>query len=67
MAKCDICGKEPQFGHNVSHALNRTKRQFNPNIQKRTIIMGNTKRRLKVCAKCLRSLDRMIAEGKLTL
>ena len=67
MAKCDICGKGPQFGHNVSRALNRTKRQFNPNIQKRTIIVGNTKRRLKVCAKCFRSLDRMIAEGKLTL
>ena len=67
MAKCDICGKGPQFGHNVSHALNRTKRQFKPNIQKRTIIIGNTKRRLKVCAKCFRSLDKMIAEGKLTL
>ena len=67
MAKCDICGKGPQFGHNVSHALNCTNRQFKPNIQKRTIIIGNTKRRLKVCAKCLRSLDRMIAEGKLTL
>lgn len=67
MAKCDICGKEPQFGHNVSHALNRTKRQFKPNIQKRTIVIGNTKKRLRVCAKCLRSLDKMIAEGKLTL
>ncbi len=67
MAKCDICGKEPQFGHNVSHALNRTKRQFKPNIQKRTLIIGNTKRRLRVCAQCLRSLDKMIAEGKLTL
>lgn len=67
MAKCDICGKGPQFGHNVSHALNRTKRQFKPNIQKRTVIIGNTKRRLNVCAKCLRSLDKMIAEGRLTL
>lgn len=67
MAKCDICGKGPQFGHNVSHALNRTKRQFKPNIQKRTVIIGNTKRRLRVCAQCLRSLDKMIAEGKLTL
>ena len=67
MAKCDICGKGPQFGHNVSHALNRTKRQFKPNIQKRTVIIGNTKRRLRVCAKCLRSLDKMIAEGRLTL
>ena len=67
MAKCDICGKGPRFGHNVSHALNRTSRQFKPNIQKRTIIVGSTKRRLKVCAKCLRSLDRKIAEGKLTL
>jgi large subunit ribosomal protein L28 len=65
MARCEICGKEPQFGHNVSHALNRTKRRFKPNIQKRTVIISGAKRQIKVCTKCLRSLDKMIAEGKL--
>ncbi len=30
---CSVCGKGPQFGHNVSHAHNLTKRRFNPNLQ----------------------------------
>ncbi len=34
MAKrCEVCGKAPQFGNNVSHANNRTRRRFNPNLQ----------------------------------
>jgi len=34
MAKrCEVCGKGPQFGNNVSHANNRTPRRFNPNLQ----------------------------------
>ena len=34
MAKrCDVCGKGPQFGNNVSHANNKTRRRFNPNLQ----------------------------------
>ena len=35
--RCDLTGKEPQFGHNVSHANNRTNRRFNPNLQKVTL------------------------------
>ena len=31
--KCDICGKKAQIGNNVSHANNRSKRTFNPNLQ----------------------------------
>ena len=34
MAKCEICGKTPSFGHSVSHSNVRTKRQWKPNIQK---------------------------------
>ena len=30
---CDICGKGPQVGNNVSHANNKTKRRFMPNLQ----------------------------------
>ena len=34
MAKrCEICGKEPQYGHHVSHAKNRVNRRFEPNLQ----------------------------------
>jgi large subunit ribosomal protein L28 len=31
--RCDVCGKGPQFGNNVSHANNKTRRRFNPNLQ----------------------------------
>ena len=33
-AVCDVCGKGPGFGHNVSHSHRRTKRRFDPNIQR---------------------------------
>jgi large subunit ribosomal protein L28 len=53
--RCDICGKGAQFGHNVSHAHNVTKRRWNPNLQRvRAIVDGKTKR-LTVCTNCLKS------------
>ena len=38
MAVCEICGKKPQFGHNVSHSMRKTNRKFMPNIQKTKVI-----------------------------
>ena len=57
MAVCQICGKGPQFGHNVSHSMRHTKRQFKPNIQRVTIYKDGRARKLKVCTKCLKRLD----------
>ncbi len=56
MAKvCEICGKKPMYGNNVSHANNRTRRRFNPNLQKvRAQINGETKR-LTVCTSCIQA------------
>jgi large subunit ribosomal protein L28 len=52
---CEICGKRPTVGNNVSHANNRTKRRWYPNLQTvRVKIKGQTKK-LKVCTRCLRS------------
>ena len=40
-ANCDVCGKGPSFGHNISHSHRRTKRRWNPNIQRvRTLVDG---------------------------
>jgi large subunit ribosomal protein L28 len=58
MAKCDICGKGVQFGHNVSHSKKATNRQWKPNIQKVTITKDGVSRRMKVCAKCLKTLSK---------
>ncbi|GAB4247556.1 MULTISPECIES: large ribosomal subunit protein bL28 [Deferrisoma] len=53
--RCEICGKGPARGNNVSHANNRTKKILLPNIQVvRARVNGATKR-VKVCTRCLRS------------
>jgi large subunit ribosomal protein L28 len=56
MAKvCEVCGKRPVVGRNVSHAHNVTARRFEPNLQKvRALVNGGVKR-LRVCTRCLRS------------
>jgi large subunit ribosomal protein L28 len=56
MAKhCEICGKSPVVGRNVSHAHNVTARRFEPNLQRvRAVVNGGIKR-LRVCTRCLRS------------
>jgi large subunit ribosomal protein L28 len=58
MAKCDICGKTPSFGHSVSHSNVRTKRQWKPNIQKVTIYKDGKPQRMKLCTRCLRTLNK---------
>lgn len=58
MAKCEICGKAPQFGHNVSHSMRHTNRQFKANIQRIKIMQRGKMRKMKVCTRCLRTLNR---------
>ncbi|MBA7646503.1 50S ribosomal protein L28 [subsurface metagenome] len=53
--KCDLCGKSPQFGHNVSHSKRRTNRHWLPNIHPVTIVRNGRKTRLNLCTRCLRS------------
>ena len=56
MAKvCDICGKGPVTGNNVSHAHNRTRRRWLPNLQNVRALINGVVRRVKVCANCIRS------------
>jgi large subunit ribosomal protein L28 len=52
---CEVCGKGPRFGHNVSHAHNLTRAVWYPNLQKVRARFGATVRRVKVCTRCLRS------------
>jgi len=52
---CEVCGKRPVTGNNVSHAHNKTKRRFMPNLQRIKINNGGTSRRVLVCTRCIRS------------
>jgi len=57
MAKeCDICGKKPMFGNNISHAHNVTKRRWNPNLKRvRAVQPKGGVKRITVCSRCLSS------------
>ena len=56
MAKiCDICGKKPIFGNNVSHANNITKRRWNPNLQSVRALVDGKPVRLTVCTSCIKA------------
>ena len=54
-ATCDVCGKGPGFGHNISHSHRRTKRRSNPNIQRVRAVVAGSPKRLNVCTSCLKA------------
>lgn len=54
-ATCEICGKGPVYGNNVSHAHNKTRRRWNPNLQKVRAVQQGKVRQIRVCSRCLRS------------
>jgi large subunit ribosomal protein L28 len=58
MASCEVCGKSPQFGHNVSHSKVATNRQWSPNIQKVTLVVDGHPQRVSICTRCLRTMNR---------
>lgn len=53
---CEICGKKPMVGNNVSHANNKTRRRFLPNLQTVRIRESNGMvRKATVCTRCIRT------------
>jgi len=56
MAKeCFVCGKGKISGNNVSHALNRTRRSWSPNLRRVKAVVNGSNKRIRVCARCLRA------------
>ena len=52
---CDVCGKKPMTGCNVSRGHNKTKKVFKPNLQKVRAVQNGAVRSVKVCTRCIRS------------
>ena len=52
---CDICGKTPVFGKQVSHSHRRSNRRWNPNVQRVRAMVNGSPKRINVCAKCLKA------------
>ena len=57
---CDITGKRPQVGNNVSHANNKVRRRFNPNLQTKKFYIPEEGKwvTLKVAASTLRTINK---------
>ena len=56
MAKqCEICGKGTVTGRKVSHAHNVTSRTWEPNLRSIKALIAGTVKRVRVCARCIRS------------
>ncbi len=52
---CSICGKGHMLGHTVSHANNKVRRLFQPNLVTVRAKVNGTVKRVKLCTRCLRS------------
>ena len=52
---CEVCGKKPTFGNNISHSHRRTRRRWNPNIQTVRAVVGGTRRSSSVCTSCIKA------------
>ena len=52
---CYVCGKGVAFGNNVSHANNKTRRAWKPNLQVARILVDGKVTRIKVCTRCLKA------------
>lgn len=56
MAKiCEICGKKPMVGSNVSHAHNVSKRRFLPNLQTVRARVDGRVKKVTLCTRCLKA------------
>jgi len=51
---CDICGKGKQIGYKVSHANNKTKKEWLPNLQAVKIVKDGITKKAKLCSKCIK-------------
>ncbi|MCC6752749.1 MAG: 50S ribosomal protein L28 [Saprospiraceae bacterium] len=58
---CDLTGTRPMYGNRVSHSNRKTRRRFNPNLQKKSFFVPETQEwiELKVTAKALRTIDKL--------
>ena len=58
MAKCAHCGKTTTFGHNRSHSLVATRREFRPNLQRISVLEDGKMVRKVLCARCIKTLTK---------
>jgi large subunit ribosomal protein L28 len=56
--RCDVCYKSGMSGNNVSHSNRHTKTRFKANVHKQTLLIHGKVQRVKICTRCLRTLNK---------
>ncbi len=58
---CDLTGTKPMYGNKVSHSNRKTRRRFNPNLQKKTFFIPETNEwvEMKITTKALRTINKL--------
>ena len=56
--QCEICKKAGMSGNNVSHSNRHTKTRFYANVHKQTILINGVVKKIKICSRCLRTLNK---------
>ena len=58
---CQVCEKKAMYGHKVSHSNRKSNRTWAPNVQKTRISVDGRAKRLNVCTRCLRTMNKVAA------
>lgn len=53
--RCDLCGKGPMSGNTVSHANNKNRRRWLPNLRKVRAVINGSVQSIKACTQCIKS------------
>lgn len=64
---CDYCGKGIMYGNKVSHAKNRSKRTFKPNLHAKKMKVGTRTLRVKLCSSCVKLMKKAVGNPKETV
>jgi len=57
--RCEVCGKRPMTGNNVSHSKVHTRRRFMPNLHTTHLVVRGRVVKAKVCARCIRTASKV--------
>jgi len=66
-ARCNVCGRRPQYGSKVSHSNRHTNRRFKVNVQHRRVVIDGVARNVYICTRCLRTMVKVPKVRKITL
>jgi large subunit ribosomal protein L28 len=53
--RCELCGKGPLVGNNVSHANNKSKTRSLPNLRSVRAVVDGSVRHVRICTRCLKA------------